>query len=84
MFGHHHHHHHEAPPPTWKDGIFLKVSVAIVPEISQYTNAWSLIKIINIIVFFFFLGSNAYAFTSPVAGGKDTYITPAAWSYWIW
>ncbi|KAF8813682.1 hypothetical protein BYT27DRAFT_7180436 [Phlegmacium glaucopus] len=46
-----------------------------------------LVKISNIIVYFFFLGSNIYTVTSPSSiyyYGKETYITPAPWAFLIW
>lgn len=41
----------------------------------------------NILVYFFLIGSNFYAFIGPspvYSGGKDTYLTPAPWALWIW
>jgi len=46
-----------------------------------------LLKIVNIIVYFVFLGSNIYTVASPDSiyyYGKDTYITPAPWAFLIW
>ncbi|KAI0344552.1 hypothetical protein BDW22DRAFT_1327022 [Trametopsis cervina] len=46
-----------------------------------------LLKIVNIIVYFFFLGSNIYTVVGPNAGylgGKHTYITPAPAAFAIW
>jgi len=46
-----------------------------------------LLKIINIIVFFLFLGSNIYTVASPSGvyyTGKETYLTPAPWAFFIW
>jgi hypothetical protein len=45
------------------------------------------LKIVNIIVYFLFLGSNIYTIASPSEiyyGGKETYITPAPWAFFIW
>ncbi|KAG5646813.1 hypothetical protein DXG03_002190 [Asterophora parasitica] len=46
-----------------------------------------LLKIVNAIAYFLFLGSNIYTVASP-AGiyyyGKETYITPAPWAFLIW
>jgi hypothetical protein len=54
------------------------------------SNSWKdgiLLKIINIIVYFVFLGSNIYTIASPSSiyyYGKETYITPAPWAFLIW
>jgi len=45
------------------------------------------LKIINVIVYFLFLGSNIYTVAGPTSiyyGGKITYITPAPWAFFIW
>jgi len=45
------------------------------------------LKIVNVIVYFLFLGSNIYTVTSPSSiyyYGKETYITPAPWAFLIW
>jgi hypothetical protein len=46
-----------------------------------------LLKIVNIIVYLLFLGSNIYTVASPHGvyyHGKETYITPAPWAFLIW
>jgi len=46
-----------------------------------------ILKITNVILYFFFLGSNIYAVASPSGiyyTGKETYITPAPWAFLIW
>jgi len=46
-----------------------------------------LLKVINVIVFFLFLGSNIYTVAAPGGlyyHGKETYITPAPWAFLIW
>ncbi|ESK92881.1 membrane protein [Moniliophthora roreri MCA 2997] len=46
-----------------------------------------LLKIINVIVYFLFLGSNIYTVASPKGiyySSKVTYITPASWAFAIW
>ena len=46
-----------------------------------------LLKLVNIIVYFLFLGSNIYTIASPSSiyyNGKETYITPAPWAFLIW
>jgi hypothetical protein len=47
-----------------------------------------LLKIVNLLAYFFFLGSNIYTITGPhdniYYGGKETYVTPAPWAYLIW
>ncbi|PPQ98417.1 hypothetical protein CVT24_004096 [Panaeolus cyanescens] len=46
-----------------------------------------LLKIVNVIVYFVFLGSNIYTVASPSSiyyYGKETYITPAPWAFLIW
>ncbi|KAF8160930.1 hypothetical protein B0H34DRAFT_358086 [Crassisporium funariophilum] len=46
-----------------------------------------LLKIVNILVYFVFLGSNIYTVASPSSiyyYGKETYITPAPWAFLIW
>jgi hypothetical protein len=45
------------------------------------------LKIINIAVYFLFLGSNIYTLTTPhaVYGSlKETYFSPAVWAYFAW
>ncbi|KAI0930550.1 hypothetical protein AcW1_009212 [Taiwanofungus camphoratus] len=45
------------------------------------------LKIINVIVYFLFLGSNIYAVAGPTDiyhSGKLTYMTPAPWAFLIW
>jgi len=46
-----------------------------------------LLKVINIVVFILFLGSNIYTVAAPhdiYYTGKETYITPAPWAFLIW
>ncbi|GLB37293.1 hypothetical protein LshimejAT787_0403440 [Lyophyllum shimeji] len=46
-----------------------------------------LLKIINIITYFLFLGSNVYTVAAPEGvyyHGKETYMTPAPWAFLIW
>jgi hypothetical protein len=46
-----------------------------------------LLKVVNVIVFFLFLGSNIYTVAAPSGiyySGKETYITPAPWAFLIW
>ncbi|KAI8975850.1 hypothetical protein BD414DRAFT_524686 [Trametes punicea] len=53
-------------------------------------NSWTdglLLKIINVVVYFLFLGSNVYTVAGPsdiYYTGKDTYVTPAPWAFLIW
>jgi hypothetical protein len=45
------------------------------------------LKIVNLICYFFFLGSSVYSVAAPGGSyyaGKITYITPAAWAFLIW
>ncbi|KZP12358.1 hypothetical protein FIBSPDRAFT_870261 [Athelia psychrophila] len=45
------------------------------------------LKIVNILVYFFLLGSNIYTIAAPsdiYYTGKETYITPAPWAFLIW
>ncbi|KAI0081998.1 hypothetical protein K474DRAFT_1655914 [Panus rudis PR-1116 ss-1] len=46
-----------------------------------------LLKIVNVIAYFLFLGSNIYTVAGPqdiYLSGKETYITPAPWAFAIW
>ncbi|KAF7315278.1 hypothetical protein MIND_00042200 [Mycena indigotica] len=44
-----------------------------------------LLKLVNILFVFLFLGSNIYTYASGTYyGGKETYITPAPWAFLIW
>ncbi|KAG5652474.1 hypothetical protein H0H81_004882 [Sphagnurus paluster] len=46
-----------------------------------------LLKIVNTLAYFLFLGSNIYTVASPAGiyfHGKETYITPAPWAFLIW
>jgi len=54
------------------------------------TDSWKdgiILKIVNIIVYLVFLGSNVYTVAAPQGiyyHGKETYITPAPWAFLIW
>lgn len=44
-------------------------------------------KIVNVVVYFLFLGSNLYTVAGPkdiYYTGRETYITPAPWAFLIW
>ena len=44
-------------------------------------------QIVNVIVYFLFLGSNVYTVAGPTDiyyTGKETYVTPASWAFLIW
>jgi len=46
-----------------------------------------LLKIVNIIVYLLFLGSNVYTIAAPSGiyyTGKETYLTPASWAFLVW
>ncbi|EGN96248.1 hypothetical protein SERLA73DRAFT_185893 [Serpula lacrymans var. lacrymans S7.3] len=46
-----------------------------------------LLKVVNVVVYFLFLGSNIYTIAAPndiYYTGKETYITPAPWAFLIW
>lgn len=46
-----------------------------------------LLKIVNVLVYFLFLGSNVYTLASPhsIYGSiKQTYFTPAVWAFFAW
>jgi len=46
-----------------------------------------ILKIVNILVYFLFLGSNLYTVAAPSGvyySGRETYITPAPWAFLIW
>jgi len=53
-------------------------------------NNWSdgiVLKIVNILVYVLFLGSNIYTVAAPSEiyyTGKETYLTPAPWAFLIW
>ncbi|KAJ6558523.1 hypothetical protein DFH09DRAFT_922414 [Mycena vulgaris] len=45
------------------------------------------LKIVNVLVYFLFLGSNIYIVAGGAGvyyGGKETYVTPAPWAFLIW
>ncbi|KAJ7128926.1 hypothetical protein C8R43DRAFT_1026385 [Mycena crocata] len=44
------------------------------------------LKVVNVLVYFVFLGSNIYTIASGTTdyGGKETYVTPAPWAFLIW
>lgn len=45
------------------------------------------LKLVNIVVYFLFLGSNVYTIAGPsdiYYTGKETYLTPAPWAFLIW
>ncbi|KAI5116407.1 hypothetical protein M0805_006225 [Coniferiporia weirii] len=46
-----------------------------------------LLKVVNVVVYFLFLGSNIYSVAGPEGAyrhGKETYFTPAAYAFGIW
>ncbi|KAA1478122.1 hypothetical protein DENSPDRAFT_845319 [Dentipellis sp. KUC8613] len=46
-----------------------------------------LLKVVNVVVYVLFLGSNIYTIAAPndiYYTGKETYITPAPWAFLIW
>jgi hypothetical protein len=46
-----------------------------------------LLKIVNLLTYFLFLGSNVYTVAIPDSiyfSGKETYVSPAPWAYLIW
>jgi len=46
-----------------------------------------LLKIVNVLVYFLFLGSNIYTIAAPndiYYSGKETYLTPAPWAFLVW
>ena len=46
-----------------------------------------IVQIVNVVVYFLFLGSNVYTVAGPTDiyyTGKDTYVTPAPWAFLIW
>jgi len=66
-----------------------------MPELTSSSSgiSWSswkndiFLKTVNIIVYFFFLGSNVYAVAGPEGvyrSGKETYFTPASYAFGIW
>lgn len=59
------------------------VSWPFLPEFQLYL----LSQLLNIVVYFAFLGSNIYTIAAPhdiYYSGKETYLTPAPWSFLIW
>jgi hypothetical protein len=56
----------------------------------HHNHSWKdgiLLKIINVLVYLFFLGSNVYTVSTPgniYYGAKQTYFTPAPWAFAIW
>ncbi|OSD01344.1 hypothetical protein PYCCODRAFT_1468775 [Trametes coccinea BRFM310] len=57
-----------------------------MPSSSSFSDGL-LLKIVNIVVYFLFLGSNVYTVAGPTDiyyTGKDTYVTPAPWAFLIW
>ena len=85
---------------SWKDGIFLKVRMRTVIVLRV---AWWRLRrpclglseltilrrpqIVNVVVYFIFLGSNIYSVADPhwgYHGGKETYFTPASYAFAIW
>jgi len=53
-------------------------------------NDWQdgiLLKVVNILAYIFLTGSNIYTVAGPkypYGTGKETYVTPAPWAFWIW
>jgi len=45
-----------------------------------------LLKVVNVITYILFLGSNVYTVAGPIhyGSGKETYFTPASWAFGIW
>jgi len=54
------------------------------------TNSWKdgiFLKIVNVVVYFLFLGSNIYTVAGPgdvYHAAKETYLTPSSWTFLIW
>lgn len=54
------------------------------------TSSWKdgiFLKIVNILVYFLFLGTNIYTIAAPgnpYSSTKETYLTPAPWTFLIW
>jgi len=54
------------------------------------TNSWKdgiVLKIVNVVVYFAFLGSNIYTIVGPgdiYGTAKETYLTPSLWTFLIW
>ena len=68
---------------SWTDGLFLKVQFDAI--LSAPPPDW--FQIINVLVYFLFLGSNVYTIASPrdiYYSGKETFLTPAPWAFLIW
>jgi hypothetical protein len=57
-----------------------------MPSVSQWKEGIFL-KIVNVVVYFLFLGSNIYTVAGPediYRSGKETYFTPSWWTFGIW
>jgi hypothetical protein len=54
------------------------------------TSSWKdgiFLKIVNVVVYFFFLGSNIYTVAGPgdvYHSTRETYLTPSSWTFFIW
>ena len=60
------------------------------PNPATMADSWRddiFLKIINVIVYFLFLGSNIYSVAGPSSvyyNAKETYVSPAPWAFLIW
>jgi len=57
-----------------------------MPETTSWTDG-ILLKLVNVAVYVFFLGSNIYTLATPedvYRSTKETYFTPSIWAYGIW
>jgi hypothetical protein len=81
------HNSHLPNPQTWPiltgRTVFSSKQVPLLPA-SPFLIPF---QIVNILVYFLLLGSNIYTIVAPSEiyyGGKETYITPAPWAFFLW
>lgn len=71
---------------TWYNHLPLKVSWHIWQVVGHFDKE-SLIQIANIVGAIFVMGGNVYTVISPLDvyyTGRETYFTPAPWSFFVW
>jgi hypothetical protein len=71
---------------SWRDGLWLKVLIPSLCD-SFRTHESHFAQVLNVVVYFLFLGSNisTYVVSNDSYGqAKETYITPSPWAFLIW
>lgn len=83
----HNQHSRHCPPWPKAPGRTTSCSRFVSETLSPQHHPYIPSQLLNIVVYFAFLGSNIYTIAAPhdiYYSGKETYITPAPWAFLIW